>query len=255
MLKIFHQKLLEVDSTNRYIRDEAARLWHLAGDADALIVSAIRQTAGRGQRGNSWMSASGKNLLFSILLRPSFLPVSRQFQLSQTIALAVKKTAEEYGVAAKLKWPNDIYVGGRKLAGILIETDYASRCIEQAIIGIGLNVNQIRFPRMERTPVSLRMLKGIELDCDEVLGVFCNRFSHYYSMLGHGSHSEIKQEYLDSLIGYKEQLHYADADGEFYAMVADVRECGLLVLKKSDGSVREYTFKEVELLPDVCSPS
>ena len=141
-----------VDSTNRYLRDEADVLWNeCAAEKRFVVVVAGHQTAGRGQRGNKWCSNAGENLLFSILVRPGEqLRVDKQFSLSQVVALSLHDTMRCYGIDAKLKWPNDIYVENRKLAGILVELDYSGAFVEQAIIGIGINVNQELFPEMDR---------------------------------------------------------------------------------------------------------
>ena len=155
--------LLVVDSTNCYVRDEAVALWQNRGISDFAVVTAGHQTAGRGQRGNTWNSNAGENLLFSILVRPGeTLEVSKQFLLSQAVALSIHDAMKCHGIDTQLKWPNDIYAGNRKLAGILLELDYSGAFVEQAIIGIGLNVNQENFPPMDRTPVSMKMMRKAE---------------------------------------------------------------------------------------------
>ena len=134
-------RLDTVDSTNRYLRDEADIQWNkCALGKGFVVVVAGHQSAGRGQRGNIWGSNAGENLLFSILVRPGEqLEVCKQFLLSQVVALSLHDTMRCYGIDTKLKWPNDIYVENRKLAGILVELDYSGAFVEQAIIGIGIN--------------------------------------------------------------------------------------------------------------------
>ena len=107
--------LEQTDSTN----NRAAESRYGAGD----VVIAERQEAGRGQRGNSWSSTPGENLTFSVVLRPDFLPAERQFRISKAVALAVADTIAEAGLRPAIKWPNDIYIGDRKVTGILIEND------------------------------------------------------------------------------------------------------------------------------------
>lgn len=237
-----------VDSTNGYARENAARLWAVAGSAKAIVVYACEQTAGRGQRGNVWQSQAGENLLASIVVRPVALPVHSQFALSQAIALAVRAAMGYMNVDTQLKWPNDVYVGGRKLAGILVELDCCGALVEQAVIGLGLNVNQEHFTPMEKVPVSMKMLTGETYDVDEVLGVLLDSFSYYYSLLESGNYSLLAADYKAHLLGYNKVMRYRDAVTEFDARIVDVYSNGHLCLQCTDGSTRIYAFKEVELV-------
>ena len=198
--------LLEVDSTNRYVRDEATALWQNRGTGDFAVVTAGHQTAGRGQRGNTWNSNAGENLLFSILVRPGeTLEVSKQFLLSQAVALSLHEAMLHFGIETRLKWPNDIYASNRKLAGILLELDYSGAFVEQAIIGIGLNVNQENFPPMDRTPVSMKMLRKRDFILDDVLATILDLFEHYYTEMRFGNRDAIAAEYKRVLLGMDER--------------------------------------------------
>lgn len=241
--------LLEVDSTNRYVRDEAAVLWKNRGTGDFAIVTAGHQTAGRGQRGNTWNSNAGENLLFSILVRPGeTLEVSKQFLLSQAVALSIHDAMKCYGIDTKLKWPNDIYAGNRKLAGILLELDYSGAFVEQAIIGIGLNVNQEGFQPMERTPVSMKMLWKRDFILDDVLATVLDMFERYYTEMRFGNRDAIAAEYKRVLLGMNERHTFIDRDGHFDAVIEDIESDGRLILRCNDGSTGRYAFKEVEML-------
>ena len=246
---IYIKRLGTVDSTNRYARDKAATLWSKAGSDSIIAVTAEHQTAGRGQRGNSWQSQPGCNLLLTLLVKPGeALEATRQFLLSQTVAVALHSAMKEYGIDTSLKWPNDIYVGKKKLAGILIELDYSGHFIEQATIGIGLNVNQTGFPPMERTPVSMHTLTGIEFDVEEVLCRVLGKFKEYYTMLTGGNGAQIASEYGKLLLGAGSEQRFIDADGEFCAIICGVEPCGKLMLRTADGETRRYAFKEVEMI-------
>lgn len=240
--------LLEVDSTNRYVRDEAAALWQNRGTCDFAVVTAWLQTAGRGQRGNTWNSNAGENLLFSILARPGeTLQVSKQFILSQAVALSIHDAMKCYGIDTRLKWPNDIYAGNRKLAGILLELDYSGAFVEQAIIGIGLNVNQENFPPMDRTPVSMKILREREFDLDDVLVTTLNSFEKYYNKLREGNTAIIAEDYSKLLLGIGVQHTFIDRNGHFEAVIQGVESDGHLILRRNDGSTGRYAFKEVEM--------
>ncbi len=236
-----------VDSTNRYVRNEADNLW--VSGKEIVAVTARHQTAGRGQRGNVWQSHSGCNLLMSILVRPgNSLEVKNQFLISQAVAVSIHTAMKCYGIETRLKWPNDIYVGNRKLAGILVELDYSGAFVEQAIIGVGLNVNQTEFPPMDKVPVSMKMLLGRDVPVEDVLrDVLCN-FSNCYSEMCWGCKEAIQAEYRELLLGFGEQREYVDADGVFMAVIEGVEPTGHLLLRRSDGTLSRYAFKEVEML-------
>lgn len=236
------------DSTNSYARENAARLWAAAGDAEAIVVYADGQTAGRGQRGNVWQSQTGENLLASIVVRPAALPVHSQFALSQAIALSLCAAMGYMNVNTLLKWPNDIYAGERKLAGILVELDCCGPLVEQAVIGVGLNVNQEHFAPMDKVPVSMKMLTGEACDVEEVLGVLLDSFSYYYSLLESGNYPLLAADYKAHLLGYKKVMRYRDSVSEFDARIVNVESNGYLCLQCTDGSTRTYAFKEVELV-------
>ncbi len=246
---IYVRHLETVDSTNRYARDESSALWLAAGNGDIVAVTAGHQTAGRGQRGNSWQSGAGENLLLTLLVRPGCpLGVTSQFLLSQATALAVHSAMKRYGIDTKVKWPNDIYAGERKLAGILIELDYSGKFAEQAIIGIGLNVNQIEFPVMERVPVSMKMLCGKEFEVSDVLGEVLRSFINYSSILNSGDCETLASMYSSLLFGLGEERCFVDPGGAFKAVVEGVEPSGHLLLRREDGTLTRYAFKEVELL-------
>ena len=244
-MSIYIKRLDVVDSTNRYLRDEADNLW--VEGKEIVAVTARHQTAGRGQRGNVWSSKDGENLLLSMLVRPgNSLEVANQFLLSQAVAVSLHAAMKCYGIETRLKWPNDIYVGNRKLAGTLVELDYSGAFVNQAIVGIGLNVNQTEFPPMDRVPVSMKMLLGRDVSVEDVMrDVLCN-FSHYYSEMRWGCKEAISEEYRELLLGLGEQRKYVDADGAFMAVMEGVEPTGHLLLRRSDGTLSRYAFKEVE---------
>ena len=238
-----------VDSTNRYVRDEANTLWSKQGGCGYVVVTAEHQTAGRGQRGNIWNSNAGENLLFSILVRPGeALAVSNQFLLSQAVALALHSAMGYYGIDTRLKWPNDIYVGNRKLAGILLEVDCCGAFVEQAIIGVGVNVNQEIFPKMDRVPVSMKILQERDFSVEDVLATILKFFEHYYTRLRSGDSETIAREYSKLLLGLGEQRAFVDSGGRFNAVIEGVEPNGHLLVRRVDGRLSSYAFKEIEQL-------
>ena len=161
--------LEEVDSTNRYMMDLLSRQPVNSGT----VVRAGFQTAGRGMDNNAWESAPGMNLTFSFVIYPSYLGADQQFYLNKVISLALADLlAPEMPDPSllKIKWPNDIYAGNRKLAGMLVQNGVKGNRFEFSVIGIGLNVNQESFQSHSPDPVSLKNLSGKEYNLDLLLG-------------------------------------------------------------------------------------
>ena len=243
----FYIKNLSVtDSTNSYVRDNAALLKKEAVGASFVVVVADEQTAGRGQRGNKWFSHKGENLLMTILAEPIFLAPSAQFLLSQAVALAVCDTLNLYNIESRLKWPNDVYVGEGKIAGILVELDYEANYISQAIIGVGLNINQTEFAPMDRIPTSMKMLVERDLSVDGVMESLLQSFAFRFDQMKYNA-AALCDEYKKTLIGWGRGAEYADGAGLFEAVIEDIEPDGHLLLRRTDGSLSRYAFKEVEL--------
>lgn len=233
----------ETGSTNDYLRGLVP-----AGNVGMTVAVSAFQTAGRGQGTNKWESEAGKNLLFSILVHPASVPASRQFVLSMADALAQKKALETYTDGISLKWPNDVYWHDGKISGTLIEMSLAGRQIRDCIIGTGINVNQRIFLSDAPNPVSLAQILGRDVDVSEVLCRVLDAFTYYYNKVEEGCYDEIEALYHQSL--YRcEGLHwYKDAGGRFMAEIAGVESDGHLVLRREDGRLSRYAFKEVRFL-------
>ena len=223
--------------------DEAAKPSYAEGD----IVWADVQSAGRGQRGHKWESREGENITFSAIFEPTFLPATKQFLLSEVVALAVVDALRYYGVGARIKWTNDIYVGDRKLAGILIEHKLSGINISRTITGIGLNVNQLEFSADLPNPVSMRQITRLELDCREVLERVAEKLMERYEMLRRGEEQQLQADYHE-LLYRRDALHwYFLPDGKaFRGTIRGVEPSGALIVENEKGEQRSYLFKEIE---------
>ena len=211
------------------------------------VVWAEYQSAGRGQRGHSWHSTEGQNITFSLLLTPTFLPVTEQFLLSEIVALSLVRTLAEYGIECRIKWTNDIYAKDNKIVGILIEHALAGDCLARTIVGIGLNVNQESFPSDLPNPTSMFVERGVKFDRREVLERIVAHLEELYRELEAGNKEMIERLYVDTMYHLGEPHTYAYPNGErFTATIRGVRHSGELYLEHEDGVVREYAFKEVE---------
>lgn len=203
------------------------------------------QSAGRGQRGNSWESEDGKNLLFSVVCFPEFLEANHQFRLSQIHALALQETLSQYANEITVKWPNDIYWRDYKLCGTLIENDLMGMNISRSIAGSGVNLNQKQFVSNAPNPVSLSMITGKEYEIEDILRQILTRNAFYYELLRQGKEEEIASRY-DAVLYRKEGFHpYRDAKGEFKARIIEIQASGKLLLEDEAGTIRSYLFKEV----------
>lgn len=234
----------ETDSTNNYLSDISEN----QSVAEFTVAMADFQTAGKGQRGNSWEAAKGKNLLFSIVLYPSFLEARKQFILSQIVSLSIKEELDQWTDHISIKWPNDIYWKDKKICGILIENDLTGMYLGRSISGIGVNINQEKFLGNAPNPVSLRQITGQEYDCLLILNNIMQRLKAYYSLLEQSKTDYITQGYQDALFR-KEGMHrYSDAEGEFLARVIGVEADGHFILQDESGKIRRYVFKEVQYI-------
>lgn len=233
----------ETDSTNNAIRNHE----HSPGK-EFLVISAEYQTGGKGQRGNSWESARGKNLLFSLSCHPTFLHAQQQFLLSQIISLSVLDVFRHYIRRFSIKWPNDIYWRDKKIGGILIENDLSGTHIARSIIGVGLNINQTEFKGGAPNPVSLLQVCGIHCKRKHVLEHILKHFESYYRMLERGEVETIREHYRKALFRRRDFHPYRDADGVFNARLHHVEDSGLIILEDTEGRLRPYAFKEVEFV-------
>ena len=173
--------LMETDSTNRHL----TQLCDEQGTdiPEFMTVIAERQTAGKGQRGNSWESEDCKNITFSFVLYPTFIEARQQFILSQIISLSIKEELDEWAEGISIKWPNDIYWNEKKICGILIENDLLGHHIGRSISGIGVNINQEVFRSDAPNPVSLKQITGEDHDRYLILANIMKRIKEYYTLL------------------------------------------------------------------------
>lgn len=236
-----HIHLDTVDSTMQYL----ARPELSACEDSFIVVTADYQTAGRGQKGTSWESEAGKNLLLGILLRPTFLHPQEQFYLSEICALSLVETLNTYSDGFTIKWPNDIYYGNRKVSGMLLEHTLQGASLSLSIVGIGLNVNQRTFLSDAPNPVSLYQILGEEVCRETLLKAFLQRFQTYYQHLERQDFSAIHTSYLQHLYRRGEWAKFRDEIATFEGRIVDVEHTGRLVIEKPDGTLSKFAFKEV----------
>lgn len=234
-------RLTSVDSTNNY----AANLIKETNVANGTTILTKRQSKGRGQRGNVWVSEDDKNLTFSTILFPN-LKFERVFYLNIMASLALNKTLCDLNLDAKVKWPNDILIGDKKVAGILIENQIQGQQIKHAIIGVGLNVNQKEFPASVNAS-SLSLELGEDQDIDEIFGQFFNYLDFYFDLLEQGNYNVLLNRYYACLYRYQEWHRFVAKDAEFFGKIIGIDDNGLLQIQTED-SLRKFDLKEVQFI-------
>lgn len=234
--------LESVDSTNNY----TANLIKQTDVAEGTVVMAQFQTAGRGQRGNSWSGEHGQSLLMSVVLRPKNMPATAQFGLNQFICLAIYRfLGEEMGVEAQVKWPNDILVDNKKLAGVLIENSLRGQWVEHTIAGIGMNLNQLTFPA-DFAATSLRQCTERQYNPVEVARELLVFVEQEYRQLD--DPKVLEDRYMKVLYGVGKNLRYREGEQEYNARIIGLGPHGELRLRKDSGEEVLCQFKQVTLL-------
>jgi BirA family transcriptional regulator, biotin operon repressor / biotin---[acetyl-CoA-carboxylase] ligase len=236
-------ELESVDSTNNYAMARAAE----GSASHGTLYFAYEQWAGKGQRGRTWTSTPGENIVLSAVIEPVALTFSQAFALSACVALACHDLFSRYaGVSAtRIKWPNDIYWNDRKAGGILIENSFRGADWVLAIAGMGININQTDFPESARHPVSLRQITGQSFDVVGLAHELGECLDRRYSQLTAGAGAEsLITTYNDRLYRRDETVRLKKENAVFETMVKGVSAQGQLLTK--DVMERQFTFGEVE---------
>lgn len=236
-------RIPEVDSTNNWIAAHETEL------PSPCLVMAHTQYHGRGQRGNSWESQPGKNFTGSLLFHPQNYEATSQFLLSEAIALSVIDTLQDYGIRAKVKWPNDIYVGDKKICGILTENIILGKHINRTISGIGINVNQEIFISDAPNPVSMKNILGKEFDLDQFSCNFANHIEKNLQKVN--DRDTLHSRFMNVLWRFDGNFHpFIDRkNGEHISgKIKEVALDGFLTLEIRGKEARQYAFKEIEFV-------
>lgn len=239
----------EIDSTN----SEAQR--NLLTASEITFYSAYFQTNGRGQKGNKWESEEGKNLTFSILTKCEFILPVKQFIISKLISLTITDYLLSYGVFAKIKWPNDIYVENKKICGILIENHLDGDILTASIIGVGLNMNQQTFLSDAPNPISLSKIIGkemnLEIELEKIAEIFESKFTSLKNDFENYSHF-LNELYSEKLYRFGEYNQYKNLikDKLFIGKIVNVNENGTIDISTDAGEILNFSFKEVKFVID-----
>lgn len=233
-----------VDSTNNYAMEQV----NTGAVTPGTAWFAMLQTAGKGTRGKPWISPPGENIMISIALEPTMLPLSRQFMLSVAVALGAADFFARYaGDETGIKWSNDIYWRDRKAGGILIENVLRGNTWQYAITGIGLNINQTAFPPHLPNPVSLKQITGKEWDTVALAQDLCTFLHTRIGQLHPAQYNDLLDEYKSRLVRMNKSGLYRMNGEIFEGTIRDVLPDGKLCLEK-EGNILQLGFGEVEFI-------
>lgn len=250
MYKI-HPKTLFIGQKSNYLpscqstNDEASALIVQDEVSEGTIVITDQQTAGRGQRGNTWEAKPAQNLTFSLILKPTFLTATEQFWLNMAVSLGIYDALQPLlGDRLRIKWPNDIYVVDQKLGGILIENTLHGPHIAWSIVGIGLNANQTEFSYSTATSLQQEAPLPNGYNLSGLLSSLCEALEKRYLQLRSGRREALKMSYLQTLYRYQEEHYFSSEGRSFRGAIIGVDPTGRLAI--ADGEhIRYFAFKEV----------
>ncbi len=234
----------ECHSTNTL----ALQLCQQPSTPEGTVVITNNQTAGRGQRGNSWEAQPGMNLTLSVILKPVFLDLKDQFYLNMIISLGI----HDYLVTKKIsnshiKWPNDVMVGRKKLCGILIENQIQGSRFTNSVAGVGININQQNFTN--DTATSLSIVTGTEYILQDELEQLLQKIEARYLQLRQNAHAKIKSNYLNALYWKGETHQFASHGENFSGVIQGIDDAGRLNVQRSDThEVKSFDLKEISYL-------
>jgi BirA family transcriptional regulator, biotin operon repressor / biotin---[acetyl-CoA-carboxylase] ligase len=236
--------LKRVDSTNNY-----ARLLIDNNElTDETVICTAFQQQGRGQQNNSWESEAGKNLTFTLVLFTKYLKAEKQFYLAQTISIGIVNFLKSHKIDAQIKWPNDIYEGERKIAGILIENSILNDTLIYSLVGIGLNVNQQNFSSNLSNVQSMKNVTLKEYDLNELLNQLLIKLKIQVERLRKNEYVRLKNDYIRLLYKFDRISQFSVNGKIFSGKIIDVEENGQLLILTDKGKKLGFMFKEVQFV-------
>ncbi len=232
-------ELSSVDSTNNYLIDLSQNISLLEGT----VVIAKEQTAGKGQRNNSWSSEAGKSLCISVLLKPK-LDVDQQFLFNKFIALSLCQALNNYSLTAKIKWPNDILIDSKKVAGILVENSIRGSNIEKSVVGIGVNINN----NISQLPSATSMAECLKTppSVSQLLELICKTIEKNYFLLKQNP-LMINELYHQNLFQKGEVQKFSKNGESFDGIINSVNENGQLLVEVK-GRLEFYNMGEIKFM-------
>lgn len=226
--------------------DLALQLCQQSAAPEGTIVITDHQTAGRGQRGNTWVARPGENFTFTFVLRPGFLAIKDQFFLNQAISLGLYDyLSQKTSRTVRIKWPNDMLIDDLKVCGILIENQLQGNHFTQTLVGVGLNMNQQQFAIP--TASSLGLMTGQPYNLAEELPILLGCLEARYLQLREGKNARLRTEYLDALYWLGQKRRFTARETVFEGTITGIDAVGKLNIDTSEG-LRTFDLKEIAYL-------
>jgi len=244
-LKLLNYSVITVDqttSTNSLLNE--MRTNHDL--PNGVILLAKNQTQGKGQRGNKWIAQKGQNLTASIFIETS-IKSHHAFYLNIITSLAIYKCLEDLSIISKIKWPNDILINEKKIAGILIENQLHGKTVQSSIIGIGININQTDFIK-NLNATSLKLITDKTFEINEVLKIVYQYLDFYFNLLRESNFTILKKHYLNHLYQINRTGLFEDKNGKFHGKITGIDEFGKLLVRKNDDKTYSYDIQEISYL-------
>ena len=236
-----------LSSTN----DEALRRIASGNAEEGDMICADWQKTGRGQAGNAWFSEPSSNLLCSLILKPRHIEPARQFVLTQAISLALVNVIESFvsGQRIQIKWPNDLLINRKKVAGILFQNSIKGQQIDYAVVGIGINVNQQEFGGGLPYACAIRTYTEADVSIDDFRSQMTESIRNYYQLtFSPQGFLKLEQEYYKRLFQMDSLATYRAHNKRFVAKIIGVDDYGRLLLSTTNGQITPFSFKEIEFL-------
>jgi BirA family biotin operon repressor/biotin-[acetyl-CoA-carboxylase] ligase len=237
-------KLDAIESTNDYLKSAVFN--------NTQVAYTYNQFKGKGQRGNKWMSEPGKNLAFSIKIYPKNIDIKDQFKINVIFSLLILNTLKSLQIPdIKIKFPNDIMSGNKKICGILIELKVKGSEIDNIIIGFGLNVNQENFGELTNAS-SLKLISNLNYDLDVISNLFIQNLTrhNYFNKLFNLNlgFDKTLEHYNQNLYGLNSNSIFQKNKSRFTGKIKSITSSGGINILKKNGRVQTYNFDEIKMM-------
>lgn len=232
-----------VDSTNNFTANllKSGELGH------GTVILADEQTAGKGQRGSTWLSEGGSNVIMSVFVEYDNLTVEKKETINHWVSLSILGLLKKYNISGQIKWPNDILVNSKKIAGILIENQIGQGRLKSSIIGIGLNVNQQNFEGLLAT--SLQLNTNEFHPVNEIVMQLLSELNNNRALLLDSDLNNLKQLYHQNLWRFGESVNFIECEIQYSGIISGTNEEGLLIVNVN-GHEKAFDLKQVKFLID-----
>lgn len=232
--------LESVDSTNDYAKKKAKEL------VDGSVIISLEQVKGKGRRGRSFHSGKGDGIYLSIILKPGFEPAKAPF-ITSIAGAALVNTFNKFNIQTKIKWPNDVLINGKKVAGILTEMSADMEFIEYIVLGVGINVSGLEFPSELKNIATSLKLEGYDVKKLSIIWQFIYEFELLYNLYLNENTSEVVNILRNnsSVLGKQINVHYMNEIES--AIAVDINNQGALIIKTQEGEVKELSSGEISI--------